>query len=140
MDYDTYRKAYFIDPVPKPRFCFTGAFGATLYFEDYPAAIAFYELVLGPPAYVEGAGTRGWPIGSGWLTLLAGKQGNPRNIEITLELATPEEAESLQQEFLAAGAVGSEPADRYMYVPVRVCPVVDPFGLEIMIVSRLAED
>jgi hypothetical protein len=110
-----------------------------LYFEDFHAAVAFYERVLGPPSYVEGEGTRGWPIGSGWLTLLQGKQGNPQNVEITLELETAEEAEALQQDFLAAGAAGPAPSDQLMYRAVRSCPVVDPFGLEIMIVGPLAD-
>jgi uncharacterized glyoxalase superfamily protein PhnB len=115
------------------------SFGATLYFEDFGAAIAFYEQVLGPPTYVEGDGTRGWSIGTGWLTLLQGRVGNPQNVEITLELETAEEAEALQRAFVAAGATGLAPSDQLMYRPVRACPVVDPFGLEIMIVGPPAE-
>lgn len=138
MDFDGYRKAYFVEPAPEPRFCFRGSFGATLYFEDFAAAVEFYQQVLGPPAYVEGEGTRGWPIGTGWLTLLRGTQGNPRNVEITLELQTATEAEALQQAFLAAGGTGLAPSDQLMYRPVRACPVTDPFGLEIMIVGPLA--
>lgn len=139
MDYSTYRKAYFVDPPPEPRFHFKNSFGVTLYFKDFGAAIAFYERILGPPSYVEGEGTRGWPIGSGWLTLLQGRQGNPQNVEIALELETVEEAEALQRDFLAAGAEGPAPSDQLMYRPVRSCPVVDPFGLEIMIISPLTE-
>lgn len=138
MDFDRYHKAYFVHPPPEPRFRFRGSFGATLYFQDFGAALAFYERVLGPPSYVEGEGTRGWRIGSGWLTLLAGRSGNPRNVEITLELETAAEAEALQRAFLAAGAQGRAPSDALMYRPVRACPVVDPFGLEIMIVGPLA--
>lgn len=138
MDYDTYRKAFFVDPPPEPRFRFRGRFGSTLFYEDFYAAVAFYERVLGPPGYVEGEGTRGWPIGSGWLTLLQGSNGNPRNVEITLELDTPREAEDLQRAFLAAGARGPEPSDQLMYRPLRCCPVVDPFGLPIMIIAPLA--
>jgi hypothetical protein len=93
--------------------------------------------VLGSPAYVEGEATRGWRIGSGWLTLLQGKQGNPRNVEIGFEVETPEEAEALQRTFLAAGAKGPEPSDQLMYRPVRYCPVQDPFGVEILIVAAL---
>jgi len=59
MNYEEYRKAYFTDPMPEARFGFNGSFGVTLYFEDYEAAVAFYSRVLGPPAYVEGKGTRG---------------------------------------------------------------------------------
>jgi len=108
-----------------------------LYFEDFDAATAFYARVLGPPAYVEGTDTRGWPVGRGWLTLLRGKSGNPRNVEVTFEVETAAEAEALQQSFIAAGAAGRAPSDQLMYRPVRSCPVVDPFGLEIMIVAPL---
>jgi hypothetical protein len=139
MDYEAYRNAFFVDPPPEPRFRFTGRFGPTLFYENYDAAVAFYERVLGPPAYVEGAGTRGWHIGDGWLTLLQGSQGNPRNVEIALELGTPAEAEALQQAFLAAGATGPDPSDQLMYRPLRYCPVVDPFGLQILIIARLSD-
>ena len=137
MDFDAYRQAYFVEPPPELRFHFTGSFGATLYFEDLAAALDFYRQVLGPPAYAEGEGTRGWPIGAGWLTLLKGNQGNPRNVEITFELETAAEAEALQQAFLVAGATGPAPSDQLMYRPLRSCPVTDPFGLEIMIVGPL---
>jgi hypothetical protein len=135
MNYEAYRKAYFADPLPEPRFYFSGSFGVTLYFEDFDPAVAYYQKVLGPPAYLEGQGTRGWQIGSGWLTLLQGKSGNPRNLEITLQVATSPEAEKLQQAFIAAGGTGSAPADVYMYEPIHACPVRDPFGTEILIVS-----
>ncbi len=72
MDFETYRSEFFVEPVPEQEFQFKNSFGVTLYFEDYQAAIGFYEEVLGPPTYVEGGGTRGWPIGDGWLTLLQG--------------------------------------------------------------------
>ena len=137
MDYDEYRRAYFVKPSPEQRFHFSSSFGATLYFEDYEDAVAFYERVLSSPCYAEGDSTRGWPIGGGWLTLLRGKQENPRNVEITLELASAEEAEALQRDFISAGAKGPAPADQLMYRPVRACPIVDPFGLEIMIIAPL---
>ncbi len=137
MDYETYRKSYFTDPSPEPRFHFNGSFGITLYYEDYNNAIAFYQEVLGPPGYVEGKSTRGWAIGSGWLTLLQGKSGNPSNVEVSLQMETPAEAERLQKAFLQAGAKGVDPSDQMMYAPIRACPVVDPFGVDIMIFSRL---
>ena len=34
---------------------------------------------------------------------------------------------------VAVGATGTEPSDELMYQPVRCCPVIDPFGAEIMI-------
>lgn len=137
MDFNEYRQKFFVNPVPDQRFQFKNAFGVTVYFEDYQSAIAFYEEVLGPPIYVEGDGTRGWPIGNGWLTLLKGTQGNPENVEITLELESPAEAEALQAAFQKAGAKGQAPSDQLMYRPVRACPVVDPFGLQIMIIAPL---
>ena len=137
MDYLAYRKKFFIDPTPEARFRFKGTFNATLYYVDFQAAVEFYSRVLGPPAYVEGEGTRGWPVGDGWLTLLQGKRGNPQNVEIAFELNSVEEAHSLQRAFLSAGATGPEPADQLMYRPIRACPVVDPFGVEIMIFAAL---
>ena len=140
MDFDAYRNAFFVQPPPKQRFGFRSSFGATVYFEDYEEAIAFYERVLGPAAYVEGDGTRGWPVGDGWLTLLKGDRGNPQNVEITLELESAEEAEALQARFISSGATGQAPSDQMMYRPVRSCPVVDPFGLQIMIIAALDQD
>lgn len=137
MDLEAYRRAFFVDPPPEPRFAFTGAFGATLYFEDFGAAVSFYAAALGPPAYVEGDGTRGWPVGAGWLTLLRGADGNPRNVEVTFEVATVEAAERLQAAFVAAGGRGAPPHDVWMYRPARACPVADPFGTELMIVAPL---
>ncbi|MCB0114360.1 MAG: hypothetical protein KDD84_09730 [Caldilineaceae bacterium] len=112
-------------------------FGVTLYFEDYEAAVAYYTRVLGPPAYVEGSATRGWPIGDGWLTLLQGSFGSPQNVEITLQMATPAEAERLQRAFIAAGGEGPEPSDQLMYRSIRYCPVRDPFGTQLLIISLL---
>lgn len=140
MDYEAYRSAYFAEPAPAPRYRFSGSFGVTLYFEDYEAAVAYYEEVLGPPAYVEGEGTRGWPIGAGWLTLLFGRSGNPRNVEVTFQMEDQEEAEQLQRAFIAAGGEGPAPSDQLMYRPVRSCPVRDPFGTELLIVAPLDGD
>lgn len=138
MDYEAYRAAYFADPAPEPRYGFSGSFGVTLFFEEFDSAVGYYRQVLGPPAYVEGEGTRGWAIGSGWLTLLRGRSGNPRNVEVTLQVETPEEAERLQRAFIQAGGQGPAPSDQLMYEPIRSCPVRDPFGTEILIISPLA--
>jgi hypothetical protein len=137
MNFQEYRNAYFVEPIPKPRYRFSGSFGVTLYFEAYDAAVRYYQQVLGLPAYVEGEGTRGWQIGSGWLTLLKGKSGNPRNVEITFRMEKPEEAERLQRAFTEAGGEGPVPSDQLMYEPIRSCPVRDPFGTEILIISPL---
>jgi len=140
MDYETYWNAYFTDPAPAPRYRFEGSFGVTLYFEDFEAAVAYYQEVLGPPAYVEGEGTRGWPIGAGWLTLLHGRSGSPQNVEVTFQMEEPDEAERLQRAFIDAGGEGPPPSDQLMYKPVRSCPVRDPFGTDLLIVSLLDLD
>ena len=140
MNNKEYQKAYFTDPIPDPHFHFSGSFGVTLFFEEFDSAVDYYQQILGPPAYVEGEGTRGWQIGSGWLTLLRGKSGNPRNIEVTLQMETPEEAEMLQRAFIAAGGEGSAPSDQLMYIPIRSCPIIDPFGTEILIISPLVDE
>ena len=139
MDYKTYQKNYFTNPPPQPRYNFRGSFGMTLFYQDYQAAVAYYERVLGPPAYVEGAGTRGWQIGDGWLTLLQGQSGNPTNLEVTFVIATPAEAEALQQACIDAGGQGPPPSDELMYAPIRYCAVVDPFGVGLLIISPLGD-
>ena len=139
MDYETYWKSYYTMPAPEPRYPFTGDFGATLFYQDYAAAVAYYERVLGPPAYVEGEGTRGWRIGKGWLTLLKGEAGNPCNLEITFVVGTPEEAETLQHAFIEAGGAGPAPSDELMYEPIRYCAVTDPFGVNLLIISPLTK-
>lgn len=137
MNYEEYQKAYFADPAPEPRFRFSGSFGVTLFFEDFEAAVAYYQQVLGPPVYLEGEGTRGWSVGSGWLTLLRGESGNPRNVEVTFQMETPEQAERLQRAFIAAGGEGEPPSDQLMYVPIRYCPLRDPFGTQVLVTSPL---
>ena len=137
MDYDAYRRAFFADPQPEPRFLFSDAFNVALYFEEYGAAVDYYTRVLGPPAYTEGKGTRGWQIGIGWLTLFQGGSGGPQNIEVIFRLSTSAEAERLQSAFIAAGGEGLDPSDELMYEPVRYCPVRDPFGTDILIISPL---
>lgn len=133
MDYESYRKKFFVHPRPEPRFEFVGLHGMTLYFSDYTAAVEYYRRALGPPAYVEGQGTRGWQIGGTWLTLLHGTTGNPQNVEVTFVMRTPREAERLQAALVEAGGEGEAPSDQLMYEPVRYCPVRDPFGTNIMI-------
>jgi uncharacterized glyoxalase superfamily protein PhnB len=136
MDADAYRKAYFVEPAPTARFAFTGAFGVTLFYEDFASAVAYFERVFGPPAYVEGSDTRGWRIGDGWLTLLKGENGTSRHVEVQLQVATPEEAERLQGSFIEAGGIGAAPSDQLMYEPIRSCPARDPFGVDWLVFSR----
>jgi hypothetical protein len=98
--------------------------------------VGFYSQVFGPPAYVEGAGTRGWRLGNTWLTLLQG-EGRPQEIEVTLVMDSPAEAEALQAAFIAAGGQGQPPSDQLMYAPIRYCPVTDPFGVPWLLVAAL---
>ena len=139
MDYESYRRNYFVDPQPEPRFEYLGLYGVTLFFSDYEAAVDYYTRVLGPPAYVEGAGTRGWRLGNTWLTLLEWEKGNPRNVEFNIVMKTSQEAERLQSAFIEAGGNGDPPSGQLMYEPVRFCPVVDPFGTNILILSPLSD-
>ncbi|MBC8503600.1 MAG: hypothetical protein ISR58_06870 [Anaerolineales bacterium] len=140
MDYAAYKQKYYANPEPEPRYSFTGAFSVALYYENYAEVVAYYTQALGPPAYVEGAGTRGWRIGKGWLTLFQGKSGKPENVEIAFVLETPEEAEELQRAFIDAGGTGDPPSDELMYEPIRFCGVTDPFGTKIIIISPLQSD
>jgi hypothetical protein len=137
MDYQKYKQKYFADPQPIPRFKFQGNFGVCLFFEDYPAAVSYYTAALGDPAYLEGEFTRGWKIGSGWLTIFKSKSGNPENVEVIFQMETPQEAEQLHQALIDAGGKGARPTDELMYEPVRFCPLQDPFGTQLTIISPL---
>jgi hypothetical protein len=137
MDYEAYREEFFVEPAPAERYEMVGLLGATLFIQDYDLAVEFYQRVLGPPAYVEGEGTRGWRLGKSWLTLLRGPQGNPRNVEINIVAESPEDAERLQRAFIEAGGTGPAPSDQLMYEPIRACPVTDPFGTALMILAPL---
>lgn len=139
MDYETYRQQFFANPQPQSRFAFGGLHGLTLYFANYAEAVAYYQQVLGPPAYVEGNATRGWKIGDTWLTLLQGTSGTPQNVEVMIVMQTPSEAERLQAAFVEAGGVGDTPSDQLMYEPIRSCPVRDPFGTNILITCPLRD-
>jgi hypothetical protein len=137
MDYKTYRQNFYTDPPPAPRYNFQGAMWVALFYEDYIPAVEYYTQILGPPAYVEGANTHGWRIGDGWLTLFPGKSGNPQNVEVNFVVATPAEADALHQAFITAGGTGESPSDELMYEPIRFCSVTDPFGVSLLIISRL---
>ena len=93
-------------PTPDPRFDFTGLFGLTLFYQNFEAAVDFYTHVLGPPAYAEGKSTRGWPLGSGWLTLLRGASGAAQNVEVTVQMGSSEEVKRLQRAFRLASGSG----------------------------------
>lgn len=140
MDYETYRRLYFVQPPPRPRFPFAGINGVSLYIHEYERALAFYEAVLGPPAYVEGEWTRGWRIGNDWLTLFPARAGGPSNMDLTIELATAEDVGRLCDAFIAAGATGEPPSDQLMYEPVRYASVTDPFGTVIVMIYRMHKD
>ena len=137
MEYEQYAAKFFVQPVPEPRFDFTGLFGTTLFYKDFEAAVVYFTAVFGPPAYVEGAGTRGWPIGDGWLTLLQAQAGNPQNVEITFTVSTPAEAERLHTAFIQAGGQGEVPSNQLMYAPIRYCSVTSPQGTRLLIISPL---
>jgi len=140
MDFETYRKKYHVDPAPQPRYLLRGILGATLYYQDYPAALSFFEHVFGPPAYLEGENTHGWRIGDSWLTVFPAREDSSRNVEVPIYLQTPEEVDRLYAAFLAAGAKGEEPIDTLMYLPVRMAMVTDPQGVTFNLVYEYGED
>ncbi|MEM7335676.1 MAG: hypothetical protein AAF490_26595 [Chloroflexota bacterium] len=137
MDYETYQKRFFVSPQPEQRFQFEGIMGITLFFAEYENAVGYYTAVLGPPAYVEGTGTRGWQLGNTWLTLLKGEAQQHSNVEIQIIMQTPTEAERLQKAFIDAGGSGAEPTNELMYYPVRYCPLTDPFGTDILVYAMI---
>jgi hypothetical protein len=91
------------------------------------------------PAYAEGTGTREWSISGEWLTLLLGRTGAPANVEVTLVMESPGEAEALQRAFIEAGGTGPSPSNQLMYEPVRSCSVRDPFGTELLIIAPVGD-
>jgi uncharacterized glyoxalase superfamily protein PhnB len=138
MDYKSYRKQNFVDPPPEQRFAFSGLYGATLYYQDYQAALDFYSKVFGQPQYKEGENTHGWQIGETYLTLFPSKEGNPRNLEVGFYVQTREEVLRLYEAFLSAGAKAVQPPeDNLMYGPVNLAFLNDPFGVSIMLACWL---
>ena len=138
MDYETYRTQNFVDPQPEPRFDVFGIRGATLYYEDYSAAVDFYTAVFGPPGYVEGEFTRGWRVGDTWLTLFPAESDGPENAEVPIYCPTRSAVDALYTALVEAGATGAPPEDTLMYLPVYMAIVTDPFGVTIDIVCELA--
>ncbi|MBT3240551.1 MAG: hypothetical protein HON98_08720 [Chloroflexi bacterium] len=139
MDYEEYRKKYFVDPQPKQRFNFVGIHGVALYYEDYAEALAFWEKVIGPPNYVEGEFTHGWTVGNTLFTLFPSKDGNPKNVEVPFVVENPEDVDKLYGAFVEAGAVGEAPIDTLMYEHVRMAVLKDPFGVELSIICFMGE-
>jgi uncharacterized glyoxalase superfamily protein PhnB len=137
MEFEEYKKKYFADPPPEQNFKFSGILGATLYYQDYPSALAFFRQVLGEPAYVEGQYTHGWQVGKSWLTVFPSKAGTPTNIEVPIYLKSAKEVDKLYTAFIAAGAEGSSPEDTLMYAPVRMTVVTDPFGVQFTLAAEI---
>ena len=137
MDYETYRKHNFVDPQPEPRFDVFGVRGATLYYDDYAGAVAFYTRVFGPPAYQEGEFTIGWRLGDTWLTLFPAENGTPVNAEVPLYCTTRSAVDALYTALVDAGARGDPPAETMMYRPVYMAIVTDPYGVTIDVVCEL---
>ena len=137
MDYETYREAYFVSPEPKARFEYVGIFGISLFFSDYRRAVDYYSKVLGYPAHFEGENTRGWRIGQEWITLFPSTKADPQNMDLQILMKSVGEAEALHSAFIEAGGQGPAPSDELMYERLRFCSVQDPFGTDILIVSKL---
>lgn len=139
MDFETYKKKYFTDPAPEPRFGFKGILGTAVYYQDYAAALAFFEQVFGAPAYVEGEFTHAWQLGNTWLTVFPAKQGSPSNVEVMVYLKDAKEVDRLYAEMIAAGASGEPPVDTLMFVPVRIATLQDPFGGQFSLAAEIPE-
>ena len=137
MDFNEYRAKYYTHPAPEPRYSFSGILGTAVYYQEYQAALKFFQEVFGPPAYVEGAFTHGWQIGNTWLTVFPAKQGGPANMEVMIYLNTPEEVDRLYKAMIGARASGNPPVDTLMYVPVRIATLQDPFGGAFSLVAEL---
>ncbi len=137
MDFEEYRRKYYVDPAPEQKYQFQGIHGATLFYQDYSQALDFFRQVFGLPAYVEGEFTHGWRVGNSWLTVFPAKEGSPSNIEVPIYLQTPEEVDRIYRSFIAAGAQGDPPEDNLMYRPVRMTVVTDPFGVMFSLVCEL---
>ena len=137
MDFEEYRRKYYTDPAPEPRFRFEGIRGAAVYYQDYPTALAFFEQVFGPPAYVEGEFTHGWRLGDTWLTVFPAKQGAPANTEVLIYLQDAGEVDRLFAAMTAAGATGEASVDTLMYVPVHIAVLSDPFGGQFTLVAEI---
>lgn len=140
MDFEEYHSRYFRQPTPEQRFAFAGVSGATLYYQEYAAALAFFRKVLGEPAYVEGEFTHGWRIGESWLTVFPAKSGSPSNLEVPIYLQNPADVDALYAAFIAAGAQGDLPQDALMYLPVRMTVVTDPFGVMFTLVGEYPQE
>ena len=137
MDFNEYRDKYFTDPAPEPRFGFQGIRGAAVYYQDYKAALVYFEQIFGPPGYVEGKFTHGWLLGDTWLTVFPAREGAPSNVEVLLYLKDPEEVDLLHAAMLAAGGHGDPPMDALMYAPVRIGIITDPFGGVFTLVAEV---
>ncbi len=137
MDYETYRKTYFADPAPTPRFKMTRIGGVSLSILDFEKGVAFYSEVLGPSAYLEGEDTRGWPIGDTWLTMFPAEAGQVANAEFQIEVASPDEVDRLHATLLAAGAKeGQAPKNVLCYIPIRMAYSTDPFGTVVTVTAK----
>ncbi len=114
----------------------------SVYVDDHRAALDFYKKIFGPPESRQGD-IRGWKMGATWFTLLPGSEGNapgrnPRNCEIALQVASPEEVDRLYAAFIDAGAnEGWKPENTEMYVPMRYSYVDDPYGVRFDIYCQI---
>lgn len=137
MDFNEYRAKYFTDPAPEQRFEFQGIRGAAVYYQDYQAALAYFEQVFGRPGYVEGEFTHGWLLGDTWLTVFPAETGAPSNVEVLLYMKDAAEVDRLHAAMIAAGGEGEPPVDTLMYAPVRIGMVKDPFGGVYTLVAEI---
>jgi catechol 2,3-dioxygenase-like lactoylglutathione lyase family enzyme len=137
MDFEEYKRKFFVSPAPDQQFQIVGLKGAAIYVSDYAKALDFYTKLFGSPQYSEGDSTRGWKIGASWLSLFPSEKDDPRNVEITLALETKSEVDRLYKAFISLGAKGEPPEETLMYSPVYLAFVVDPIGLAWILVNEI---
>ncbi|NUM47007.1 MAG: VOC family protein [Anaerolineales bacterium] len=109
----------------------------SFYFKDFEAAVAFYTGIFGPPQN-DDPRIKGWHLGNTWLTFFPAEDmgtdpnGNPRNAEFAVQVAAPEQVDTLYNALLEAGATPCRaPEDTRMYDKMRYCCVDDPFGVRV---------
>ena len=136
MDYESYRRKYFVRPAPKKKAGIIGQQGISVYIKDYQAAQKYYSKVFGAPQYIEGPSVTGWALGEAWFSLFPSKEGNPKNVDFSLLMDSREKVEEIFTEFISAGAKGDPPQESLLYVPVYAAFLKDPFGLDWSIIFR----
>lgn len=95
--------------------------------------VEFYSTVFGSPDYTEDDCVAGWRLGNSWLTFLKGGNVEIQGCEFAIKAISEEAAFELQDKLQAAGATSEGRCVEWMYEDMHYCPVVDPFGLRVLV-------